>query len=430
MKKVLLFLMAALVMASCTKQANDDQPVDKLNGWGGYMKQLKYANEPNQLLAGRYINVGTVTYEIDEVNALFKVTYNTTASGWTISEAHMYAGTKAAMPVANKKNPNPKIGHFPAHGYYSPRVSVATLSIPLSQLPDPETGFVVAAHAVVRSASNQEETAWAFCPSTDSEERSYPFTDKNWGWYDKFTFQPVDDPFTILYGTEYSNDSLKLYHINVTTGGASLIFKEYVGNHAGTFDGAAYDISTGMFFFVNYDSKVLYGNQMKDDYPSFEIGTLSGTAASGTYYNGSYYYVNEEVNTINKVTFGSNYTTISEVVLDTIPNDVVITDIAMSPTGDKMYMVGTVDGGGTEMITWNTTTGTFYTMAMTVNPGVQIAYGSDGLLYAIAPTFAGSGHSTTFIVDTNTGTLTEIDEDDGDIIIDDPFSDISAGPIM
>ncbi len=184
--------MAALVMAACTKQASDDQPVDKLNGWGGYMKQLKYANEPNQLLAGRYINVGTVTYEIDEVNALFKVTYNTTASGWTISEAHMYAGAKEAMPINNKKNPNagakeampinnkknpnPKVGNFPAHGYYNPQVSVAILTIPLSQLPDPETGFVVAAHAVVRSASNQEETAWAFCPSTNSEERSYPFT--------------------------------------------------------------------------------------------------------------------------------------------------------------------------------------------------------------------------------------------------------------
>jgi hypothetical protein len=421
MKKFLMLFVAALMMVSCTKQSTEVKPDDPMKGW---TSNLKYVNgTPNQLIAGRYINVGDVTYEFDAVNQTFNVTYNCGASGWKVYEAHVYAGLIKNMPVTNKKNPNPKVGNFPAHGYYSGGQTVVTVSLPMTIIPDAEEGFVVAAHAVVKR-NNQEETAWAYCP-----ENSKPFTDKNWGWYDPYTYDEEPDPQTIIYGVTYSNDSLKLYHINLTSGGASMILREYVGNRAGTYDGAAYDYDNGMFFFTNYDTKELWVNNMLDEYPSFEAGVLNGTAASGTFHNGGYYYVNEDAGTINLVTFDQNWQINGETTLSTIPDNVTVNDIAMAPDGNYLYMVGNVDGGGTEMLTWNVTTNTYYSMALTVNEGVQIAYGSDGLLYAVAPTFAGGIHSTTYIVDTSTGTLTEID-DDGIIIIDDPFSDISRGPIM
>ncbi len=421
MKKLLMFFAAALLLVSCTEQGSEVKPNDPMKGW---TSKLKYVNgTPNQLIAGKHINVGEVTYQFDPVTETFNVTYDCSASGWKVYEAHVYAGVIQNMPVTNKKNPNPKVGNFPAHGYYTGGQTTVTVSMPMTIIPTEEVGMVVAAHCVVRSPNNKEETAWAYCP-----ENSKPFTDKNWGWYDPFTFDEEPEPQTIVYGVAYADDSLKLYHINLTSGGSSMILREYVGNRAGTYDGAAYDYANSMFFFTNYDTKELWANNMLDEDPSFESGVLNGTAASGTFFNGSYYYVNEDAGTINMVTLDQNYLITGESTLSTIPNNVTVNDIAMDPTGSYLYMVGNVDGGGTEMLTWDVSTDTYYTMALTVNEGVQIAYGSDGILYAVAPTFAGGAHSTTYIVDTSTGTLTEID--DGGIIIDDPFSDISRGPIM
>ena len=91
-------------------------------------------------------------------------------------------------------------------------------------------------------------------------------------------------------------------------------------------------------------------------------------------------------------------------------------------------MLGEVNGGGRELISWNTVTETFYSLAISITSGAQIAYGNDGVLYVIAPIVPGGSHSLTFTFRHNTGTLTPIEEDV--IIIDDPFSDISRGPIM
>ena len=73
MKKIYLFLIAIVVLASCTKQATDDQQIaDK---WNGYQKYLKTGEMVHTLWAGKNINVGTVTYGIDD-NANFYVTYD------------------------------------------------------------------------------------------------------------------------------------------------------------------------------------------------------------------------------------------------------------------------------------------------------------------------------------------------------------------
>ena len=67
-------------------------------------------------------------------------------------------------------------------------------------------------------------------------------------------------------------------------------------------------------------------------------------------------------------------------------------------------------------------------MSASVTSGSQLASGSDGVLYVIEPVTGGQG-VTAYDVNTEDGTLTEIN--DGDIIIiDDPFSDIATGPIM
>jgi hypothetical protein len=416
MKNLFLFMVGAILVVSCTQRDSMDKPTaDK---WNGYEKYLKTGEQYHTLWAGRNINVGTCTYGIDE-NANFYVTYDCSASGWTMSETHMFAGDKKNLPV--NKPGNPKIGQFPNSSTHNPRKSVVTYRVPLTSLPPcAEPGFVVAAHCVVKSPSGQTETAWA--------EGDFKFTDKDWGWYDIYYYNQPPNRFTILYGTAYVNDTLKLYHMDVTNGKNDLILKEYLGANGGRTDAAAYDLTSGMFFFSSYATKTLYANQMKDLDPSFISGTLNGRAASATFYNNAYYYIDDDLNTINKVTFTSTWTKLSEVVLDTIPSAVIVNDIAMNPTGTTMYIIGEVNGGTSELISWDLATKVFYSMSISVTSGAQIAYGSDGVLYAIAPITDGGSHSQTFTLDPTSGTLTQIPDDI--IIIVDPFSDISTGPIL
>jgi hypothetical protein len=412
MKKVMLLCVIALVFASCAKQGDEGQVVDK---WNGYQKYLKMGEQTHILWAGRNINVGTATYGIDD-NANFYVTYNTTASGWKISEAHMFAGDKKNLPL--NKPGNPKIGQFPKSGTYNPWVYTLTYTIPLTSLPPcAEPGFVVAAHCIVHGPNNRTETAWA--------EGDYKFTDKDWGWYDIYFYNQPPNQFTIIYGTAYANDSLRLYHIDVTNNKAELILREYVGSGSTSVDAAAYDVTTGMFLFVK-DNNTLMVNNMKDVNPSYLSGTLAGTASSGTFYNGDYYYINSNGNFINKVTFNSDWTIASEAVLDNIPSTVAVSDVAMSPNGAYLYMIGTYQNQ-VQLMYWIVSSGDFVAMNLTqsLDPDAQIAFGSDGILYATSPNTTGS---TAYTIDMSTGGTSPIDEDV--IIIGDSFSDLSGGPIL
>jgi hypothetical protein len=206
-----------------------------------------------------------------------------------------------------------------------------------------------------------------------------------------------------------------------------MVYKEYVENAAGTYDAAAYDPASGMFFFVNYNTGELLVNNMNDTIASFSAGFLNGTAASGTFFNNGYYYVDQTLNTINRVTFTNEWLIGSETVLDTIPGSVVVNDIAMDPSGAFLYIAGEVAGGATELIKWEIATDTYYTMSLAINPGAQIAYATDGNLYAVSQMAGGATSSEAFIVNTASGVLTLLEDK---IIVDDPFTDLSNGPAM
>ncbi|MDX9907395.1 MAG: hypothetical protein RBS55_12475 [Bacteroidales bacterium] len=416
MKRTVLFFTLALFVMACSKQ---NPIVDEGNKWNGYEKYLKMGEQVHTLWAGKNINVGTATYGIDN-NANFYVTYDCSASGWTMSETHMFAGDKADMPL--NKPGHPKIGQFPNSGCHNPRVSTITYTVPLSTLPPcEEPGFVVASHCVVYGPNGKSETAWA--------EGDFKFTDKGWGWYDVYYFnQPVNE-YTILYGTNYTNDSLHLYHIDATNGGATPILSEYVGNSDGTYDGAAYDTESTAFLFVKEDVQdQLWVNILSDELPSFYSGTLDGQASSATFNNGSYIYVDADDNTIKEVVLNEDWTKGPETIIDEIPVTVTVNDIAMDPDGGVLYILGEVNDGGKEMISYDMNTETFYSMDIDITSGAQIAFGSDGILYAVAPITEGGSHSMIYMVDLSSGTLTPIEDEI--IIIDDPFSDLSTGPIM
>ncbi len=121
------------------------------------------------LMAGQTINAGTVTVTNDGTT-LF-VTYSTT-NGWAMSEVQLYVGELANAPQNNGGNPTP--GRFPIKQNFSPSVTTATYSMPLSGLPD---CFVVAAHCVVKTStggSGSTQTGWG---------QGTQFGGNNWGMY-------------------------------------------------------------------------------------------------------------------------------------------------------------------------------------------------------------------------------------------------------
>lgn len=413
MKKLIIYFVAWLPLISCVRQ-NAGEELSR--NWNGYDKYLKTGEIIHTLWAGQHTNVGTVTYGIDN-DANFYVTYDCSASGWLISETHMFAGDKAVMPL--NKPGAPKTGLFPHSGNHSPRVCTFTYRIPLSQLPPcASPGFVVASHCVVHSPSGLTETAWA--------EGSYTFSDKGWGWYDAYYYDPLQEQLPVLYGTACNNDSLRLYHIDLTSGDAELILVEYVGSSSGFYDGAAYDNETGIFYFVKYNTGELWYNQLLGEEPSYCAGTLAGTASSGTFYDQDYYYIDNVMNTINKVSFTVNLAIEFESVLDTLPKIVMVNDIAMSPDGDLLYMLGLYNDGSTELITWDVEERNFYSTSIAVNEGTQIAFGSDNKLYALSPAEDCTECTFVYSIDIEDGELLPLDDEV--IIIEDPFSDLAGGP--
>jgi len=404
------------MLSGCAKSGTSHKDPDLK--WNGYFDFLKDGEVIHTLWAGQHINVGTVTYGIDD-SANFYVTYDCSQSGWVMSETHMFAGKKKDMPV--NKPGNPKIGHFPYATDHGPGISTYTYRIPLATLPPADNpGFVVASHCVVQGSGNQEETAWA--------EGDYSFTDKDWGWYDVYFYNQQQNTYTLLYGTEYGTDTLKIYQLDVTNGGSEtvLIWEEYVGNNPGTFDASAYDPENHEFYFVNYTSQELYKTDMNDTMPSVSLGFLDGTGASATFYNSKFYYIDEASNNIICVDFDEEGNISGELVLSTLPGIISVNDISMSPAGDFLYILGDVNNGDTELITWDVSTNSYATIDVAVNQGSQIAYGSDGNLYALEPN-GGSG-TIVYILNLSTGIINPINEDS--IIIIDPFTDISGGPFL
>ncbi len=408
MKKQMILLVVLVPLFSCVR----NKMAEELSGnWNGYEHFLKTGESIHTLWAGKNTNVGTVTYGLDD-NANFYVTYDCSASGWTISETHMFAGDKAVMPI--NKPGAPKIGLFPYSGYHNPRVSTFTYRVPLVQLPPcASPGFVVASHCVVRSPSGKTETAWA--------EGDFTFSDKGWGWYDTYYYDPPAES-TILYGTACPNDTLRLFHLDITQETAELMLAEYVGNSPGAYDGAAFDTESGLLYFVKNNTE-LWINQLQGEDPSFFSGMLLGSAASGTCHNQAFYYVNGLLNTVNKVTFTAGWQIDTETVLDTIPEMITVNDIAINPTGDFLYLIGDYQNGETELIKWDMLNETFYSTSINIPENAQLAFGSNGQLYALAPLDGGGGYSFVYIIDIECGTLTIIE--DGIILIEDPFSDLT-----
>ncbi|RYG46142.1 PEP-CTERM sorting domain-containing protein [bacterium] len=194
-----------------------------------------------------------------------------------------------------------------------------------------------------------------------------------------------------VYGLSTGQDS-GIFKIDVSTGGTTLMHSI---SHAGglnnnTTNSLAYNSATGDFFYTGADKKLYKVNGSGDTL----VGTLSKSAASGTFYNGSFYYVEQSTKNVRRV----NVNTFSDTLFST-PTGLgsgSYGDIASKNDGTFLasnsagFYGGSLASGLTTM------------SARASNPGsLQLGFYNDAALYGIS-----AGSDQIFSINAATGAST------------------------
>lgn len=172
MKKSLLSVAAVLLLASflisCEKTNTDpalatvsnSQPT---NGSGVEItpgRTITGGCDPTEvtLIAGQNINAGTINVSND-ANYIY-VTYNS-SNGYVLTQAHLYVGACALIPVNGQGNPIP--GHFP-YSATIPNLTTYTFQVPFSVIGTGNCGCVAAHCVLVKYDTNgniiDTQTGW------------------------------------------------------------------------------------------------------------------------------------------------------------------------------------------------------------------------------------------------------------------------------
>ncbi len=408
MKTTLLFAFVLLFIAGCNKQL----PVENDTNLGHGYNSFKYGAATNSLIAGKTINVGTVTIEINDITDVIDVTYETSGD-WEIIETHVFVGYSGSDIPVNKPG-NPKIGHFP----YAENHDAGTTYFNYTTLPFISgQQFVVAAHAVVKNSNGQTETAWAFNETTATK-----FSGKRWGWFINYQYLNIPlEEATILYATECRTDSVNIYHINLATEEATLISSEFIPSIPGeSYNGNAWDSETNTFYFTTFPNGDLWSNDMDEEEGSEDEGDLEGEGGSGTVYEGDYYYVDNEENELMIVEFDEDDGDIvNEEPVDTLDITSTVQDITISSDGAFVYGIGDNLDGTSQFFKFDLTTGETTSIATIENDNIQIAFGEDEVLYAVDNT---NGVYGLYTLNEETGEMTFL------FSLDTPFCDLATGP--
>ncbi len=332
------------------------------------------------LWAGQDINAGTVTVWNDGQNLYVK--YDVTGD-WCITETHLWAGTQPNYPgYDRRKNNAPIPGHFPYKSSHDPCVKTYTYAIPLSGLitADPcqvEQSLYIIPHAAIERVIK------------DCKEEAVVYgIERNTG---------------AIYGVDLlSNDPQPYWHV-YNTG--------LTGNSASP-NGLAYDTKNGLWYYTDYNFPPypdnLYATDGTNQYPLGQI--VGGKVACGDFDQGAYYYIpttsaNQGTDALFKITFSPDGKT---KLTDSLVANIANRQHYWKFNGDIAVKGGVVYGWGLcdvhrkyEFFTYDIATNAFNLNTPAYQASLQLAFGSNGLLYG----HRSGGGGEWFVVDETNGNV-------------------------
>ena len=215
-----------------------------------------------------------------------------------------------------------------------------------------------------------------------------------------------------LLGTQMPTSGIngayaRIYEIDPNTCTSSLIVQHYLPPSPSNWNGNAYDALNDLFYFAKWNgdnsSAAIYYNDFYDNSLTYVGTTTSHGIACGTFYNGKYYYIHNATDDLRSVTM-SGGSMIDTKVGDITGNTKTLKfgDVAYDANG-ILYGSATATPGGNIFFIYDPANTTSPFTSYTASQTLQLAFGSDGVLY---------GHNANsgdfYTVSTTDGTLTSL----------------------
>ena len=358
------------------------------------------------LLAGQDIDVGNVSVWNDGDNLY--ITYEITDPDWRITETHLYVG---------KTDPNTLTtapGQFPYDDDDADSVTDTMVSyiIPLDEIDD-------YAMQVTKKAKRTGVMVAEGTPGVEPCNNVYIAAHAVVDTY------PLCQSQGIIYGTEQNTG--KIYQIDVVAGTAAEIAD--TGDPAPTNNnspnGLAFDPVSGRLYFsvtepaTATDCDLYFWNGSV----ATKAGDLPSVAAGATFYNGVYYYIDNATDDLRQVTLNPDGSVSATSLVCTgfdDPDTYRFGDVVIDPNGPTLFG-SSITSGSTPPTFFSVALGTcaYTEISTTDGLGLQIAYGSNGLLYGCA-----GGSKDFVIIDPTDGSTTSAGTVTGS---DHGFTDLASG---
>jgi len=215
----------------------------------------------------------------------------------------------------------------------------------------------------------------------------------------------------VVYGI--LRDTGDVYEIDILAGTSSLLFEMPTppGANSASPNGLAFDAENGRIYYVDYNlgttPDTLY---FWDGITQHVAGQIAqGTVACADFYDGKYYYIPSGTDDLRAISFNPDGTIATDVKIDDISDNVhswnFNGDIAVRDGMVYGWGLCGVSGHGYEFFTYDLGSGIFWFVKPSYQQSLQLAFGSDGVLYGHR---AGTG-GYFYAIDTSDASVTLVE---------------------
>jgi len=336
--------------------------------------------------------VGLLTVDYDGASAT--VTYSTCGT-YFMDEAHLYVGNE---PLARDVNGDYTVapGQYP---YIDDDIATNSYTFTIDGL---SGGIYVVAHAVVVGDYSQGDCGERGCvpPVVPCDEWIVYGANLNGG----------SDPL---------DDAIYAYDLNART--QTLVYDPTpVDGNQNYPNGYGYDPDNQRVYMGTDDGRFFYYDIDDAVWQQLTVNENFGTMACGSWYEGNFYYVQNGTNRLYEVAIAGTSATRTQI--GTVPTSNGYGDIAFDPANPGVFLASA--GGWWYWYDVNDNTKSGNLTLLGDNPGnhLQLAYGSNGVLYGVEAT-SGVWYTVTYDANANTVTNTLLGWDSPYT-----YTDLASGP--